>query len=109
MAPNIFIFGAYFFYIMYPKKWKSISKYVIHELYFNTCAHCGYVGGTRLSRKGYKIFNVCSHIDHNKTNCSFINLECLCPSCHAKYSYNRHLKKEGPKAPVKSVFILRNV
>lgn len=94
---------------MYPKNWKSISKYVIHELYFNECASCGYVGGSHLSSKGYKIFNVCSHKDHDKANCNFINLECLCPSCHAKFSYNRHLKKKEPKAQIKRIFILRNI
>jgi hypothetical protein len=93
---------------MYPKNWKQISKYVIHELYFNECANCGYIGGSRISSKGNKIFNVCSHKDHNKANCNIVNLECLCPSCHGKYSTNFHLSQKAPTAEDKKVFILRN-
>lgn len=78
----------------YPKNWKDISWHTVHTRFNNTCCACGYVGGSKRSKKGYLIWNVASHNDHNKSNCNEDNLTCLCPSCHAKYSYNRHSKKK---------------
>ena len=89
----------------YPKNWKQISHNTIYVRYQNTCAHCGYIGATKRSKKGKLIYNVASHNDHDKSNCSPDNLTCLCPSCHAKFSYNRHATKRPQDQ--KCYFIIR--
>lgn len=61
----------------YPKEWTGSLRRRVWVRDNNTCQICGKVGKKRSDL-------VCHHIDFDKKNCSFKNLQLLCRSCHMK-------------------------
>ena len=66
----------------YPDEWNGTLKNRVWIRDNNTCQICG--------KKGRKRSDLlCHHIDFNKKNCSFENLQLLCRSCHMRVHWRR--------------------
>ncbi len=79
-------------YKQYHPKWKLISRLIRFKRAKNRCELCDAENYQPHTITGSKVVLTVAHMDHDKTNNRFCNLNALCQRCHLKHDHPQHIE-----------------